>query len=99
MKIKFKPKFSPEFEAEHLDTLDFQWSGVDEDGYQHMYCNIAQVIEENGEMFIEWNGRKYPAYHFLHCDHLDDYFSMDSVRVVKGGKYLTGDSGSVIKDM
>ena len=63
MKIKFKPKYSPEFEAEHLDSLSFQWSGVDEDGYMHMYNNIAEVIEENGEMYIEWNGRASPGNH------------------------------------
>ena len=88
MKIKFKPKYSPEFEAKHLDLLEFQWSGIDEDRYMHMYNDIAQVIEENGEMFIEWNGRKYPAYHFLHCDHLDSYFSMDAVRVTNYKSYI-----------
>jgi hypothetical protein len=82
--IEFKPKYSAKFQAKHLDHLDFQWSGTDEDGEFIMYCDIAEVIEENGEMFIAWNGRKYPAYHFLHCDHLDGDISMSSVSVYRG---------------
>ena len=81
MTIKFKPRYSPEFEAKHLDSLDFQWSGTNEDGEFVMYNNIAEVIEENGQMFIEWNGKRYPAYEFLQCDHLDGHFSMDAVSV------------------
>jgi hypothetical protein len=81
--IEFKPKYSPKFQAKHLDHLDFQWSGTDEDGKFIMYCDTAEVIEENGEMFIAWNG-KYPAYHFLYCDHLDGDISMSSVSVYRG---------------
>ena len=82
--IEFKPKYSAKFQAKHLDNLDFQWSGLDEDGEFRMYNNIAEVIEDNNEMYIEWNGTRYPAYHFLYCDHLDGGFSMDSVSVYRG---------------
>ena len=81
--IEFKPKYSPKFQAKHLDHLDFQWSGLDEDGKFKMYCDIAEVIEHNNVMYIEWNGTRYPAYHFLYCDHLDGNISMDSVRVYR----------------
>jgi hypothetical protein len=30
--IRFKAKYSPEVELQHLDDIDFQWSGTDEDG-------------------------------------------------------------------
>lgn len=81
--IEFKPKYSPKFQAKHLDNLDFQWSGLDEDGEFKMYNNIAEVIEDNNEMYIEWNGTRYNAYEFLYCDHLDGSFSMDSVSVYR----------------
>ena len=29
--IEFTPKYSPKFQAKHLDNLDFQMSGTDED--------------------------------------------------------------------
>ena len=50
-----------------------------------MYNNIAEVIEDNGEMYIEWNGTRYNAYEFLYCDHLDGSFSMDSISVYRNG--------------
>jgi hypothetical protein len=83
--IEFKPKYSPKFQAKHLDNLHFQWSGNDEYGRFEMYNNIAQVIEDNGEMYIEWNGTRYNAYEFLYCDHLDGSFSMDSISVYRDG--------------
>ena len=79
--IRFKANFSPEITASHMDTIAFQWAGKDEDGRFVMYNNWGQVIEKEGEMFIEWNGREYPAYYFLHCNHLDGDISMDHVRV------------------
>jgi hypothetical protein len=81
--IEFTPKYSPKFQAKHLDSLHFQWSGIDENGEWIMYNNIAGVIEEGNEMYIQWNGTRYNAYEFLYCDHLDGNFSMDSVRVYR----------------
>jgi hypothetical protein len=85
--IEFTPKYSTKFQAKHLDQLYFQWSGTNEDGDFVMYNNIAEVIicEDNGNMFIEWNGTRYNAYEFLHCDHLDGNFSMDSISVYRNG--------------
>ena len=100
MTIKFKPKYSPEFEAKHLDSLDFQWSGTyDEDGPFVMYNDIAEVIEENGQMFIEWNGKTYPAYEFLNCEHLDGDFSMDAVRVSPRNIFNSKQDGTEFKSM
>lgn len=79
--VRFKAKFSPEIEAQHLDSIDFQWSGIDEDGEYVMYNNCAEVLEEDGKMLICWNGKTYPAYEFLYCDHLDGEIMMDHVRV------------------
>lgn len=89
--IEFKPKYSPVFRAKHLDTLDFQWSGKNEDGDFVMYNNVAEVVEDNGKMFIEWNGTRYNAYEFLDCDHLGSSFSMDSVSVYRDGVKIVGD--------
>ena len=81
--IRFKARFSKkEIAARHLDNLLFQWSGVDEDGNHIMFNDLAQAIEDGGSMFIEWNGRRYPAYDFLNCNHLDGEIGMDYVRVI-----------------
>jgi hypothetical protein len=50
--IRFKAKYSPEVELRHLDDIDFQWSGIDEDGQYTMYNNWAECLEEDGKMFI-----------------------------------------------
>ena len=80
--IIFKPRYSPEVELHYLDNFTFQWSGEDEDGEYIMYNNIAQVVEVNGELAIEWNGNIYPAMDFLTCWHLDGNISMDSVKLL-----------------
>lgn len=79
--IRFKAKYSPEVELRHLDDIDFQWSGIDEDGQYIMYNNCAECLEEDGKMFICWNGKMYTAYEFLYCDHLNGEICMDHVRV------------------
>lgn len=81
--IEFTPKYSPKFQAKHLDNLDFQMSGTDEDGEFKMYNDSAEVIEDENEMLIEWKGTRYNAYSFLYCDHMDGNFSMDSVSVYR----------------
>lgn len=81
--IEFTPKYSPKFQAKHLDNLDFQMSGTDEDGEFRMYNGCAEVIEDENEMIVEWNGTRYGAYEFLYCDHMDGDFSMDSVSVYR----------------
>jgi hypothetical protein len=81
--IKFKAKYSPTIELRHLDEIDFQWSGIDEEGEYIMYNNCAECLEEDGKMFVCWNGNRYPAHEFLYCDHLNGDINMDYVRVVK----------------
>ena len=86
--IKFKPRYSPEVELFLGDQFTFQWAGEDEDGNFVMYNNSAEVIEENDELKIAWNGYHMEPYHFLWCDHLDGQISMDAI--TKTSNYLTG---------
>ena len=87
--IKFKPHYSPEVELILGDSFTFTWSGEDEEGRDVMYHNSAEVIEENGELKISWNGYRMEPYHFLWCDHLDGQISMSSITKIHN--YLTGE--------
>lgn len=88
--IKFKPRYSPEVNLVLGDGFTFQWSGEDGEGEYIMYNNCSEVIEEEGELKIEWNGGHYDPYHFLYCDHLDGHISMDAIE--KTHNWKTGES-------
>lgn len=75
-KIKFKPDYSPEVELILGDGFSFQRAGKDEDGDWVMLNDLAEVIEENGELKIEHNGTYYDPYYFLACEHLDGDISI-----------------------
>lgn len=87
--IKFKPLYSAEIELVLGDGFSFQCSGKDEDGNFVMHNNLAEVVEENGELKICYNGTRYNPYHFLYCDHLDGDISMDHIKKIYN--WITGE--------
>jgi hypothetical protein len=79
--ITAKPKFQDSITLKLGDGFDFQISGKDEDGEWRMYNNSAEVLEQDGELKIVYNGTYYTPVTFLTCDFLDGEFYVDYIHV------------------
>lgn len=79
LEIKFKPRFGPEVTLKDGDYCLFQRSGKDESGNFEMYCDYFDTILINGKLYISHNGYYYEPYEFLHCNHMDEGYSIDKI--------------------
>lgn len=77
----FKPKYSKVVNLINGDGFEYQISGKDEDGKYQMYNNSAEMIEENKQLMVAWNGAHFTPEKFFDCDFLDGDFEFDSVKI------------------
>lgn len=79
--MTIKPKYQEPITLRVGDGFNFQISGKDEDGKWQMYNNSAEVVEQDGEMKIVYNGTYYTPITFCTCDFLDGEFYIDYIHV------------------
>jgi len=66
--MTIKPRYQDPITLRAGDGFNFQISGKDEDGEWQMYNNSAEVVEQDGEMKIVYNGTYYTPITFCTCD-------------------------------